>query len=567
MEPSSTSSPSKKLLITDLKPKSVPSSASSFSATSTPPVPEKRTRDQPNMSDCHCCGRRINQSNPKDRLQPIDSVWRIVLLCRKCCRSVSSGQTCPYCFLATGNSGDLCTCRACQRKIHNDCVRDYGKCTPWCYLGAGFEGFRVCVDCWVPGLLKNSILVLGSENMGGLKEKDEGKDVLENSEQNGKCEVEEIKKVVKGKDQVLRRGTGTIDEDGLVYGASNLLGKNHRDSLKAGSSNCSGESEADDTELAIQLHRVMNSSPRILRGIPLGSSNDVDASNTRNWKGLSYKRSGLGKRCSRDQKLNSCADSAVNDSNAGLTGLSQGLIPYRRDKKRRIWSTENENTEIYASISSQQPALKNLRSDEAGVACLDDAGIESSDEAGVGCSLTSGADTSEDPSCDNIGWTSSRADDGRIGKDLVTYMRTRFGKKVFQMNGLIDVNGDSIPCGNCGSPFEAACCQYDSANLNTIKSKTEEILPSGSSDTAQDRYNLKYVKRIPGTKLDLSFLRYGIDRYLFKYAKRVKSSNYSSNSEAKPHSNAFLDKIGISATRLTSNCSAESRALSDLLYR
>lgn len=428
-------------------------------------------------------------------------------------------------------------------------------------LGVIWAGFRVCVDCWVPELLKNSIQVLGSENMGGLKEKGEGKDVLENSEENGKCEVEKIKK-----DQVTSMGNGTIDEDGLVDGTSNLHGKNHRDSLKAGSSDSSGESEADDAELAIQLHRVMNSSPRILRGIPLGSSNDVDASNTRNWKGLSYKRSDLGKRCSGDQKLNSCADSAVNDSNAGLTGLTQGLIPYRRDKKRRIWSTENENTEISASISSQQPALKNLHSDEAGVACLDDAGIESSDEAGVGCSLTSGADTSEDPSCDNIGWTSSCADDGRIGKDLVTYMRTRFGKKVFQMNGRIDVNGDSSPCGNCGSPFEAACCQYDSANLNTIKSKTEEILPSGTSDTAPDRFNLKYVKRIPGTKVNSSFLRYGIDRYLFKYAKRVKSSNYSSKSEAKPHSNAFLDKIGISATRLTTNCSAESSTLSDLLY-
>ncbi|KAL1557805.1 hypothetical protein AAHA92_08345 [Salvia divinorum] len=513
MEPFSSSSPTKKLLITDLKPKSVPSSASSSSATSTPPAPEKRTRDQPNMSDCHCCGRRINQSNPKDRLQPIDSVWRIVLLCRKCSRGVSSGHTCPYCFQATGNSGDLCTCRACQRKIHNDCVRDYGKCTPWCYLGAGFEGFRVCVDCWVPELLKNSFQVLGGGDIGGLKEKGEGKDMLENSEQNGKCGVEtNIEKVVKAKDQVTR-GNGTIDEDGLVDGASNLLVKNYRGSLKAGSSNCSGETEADDAELSIQLHRVMNSSPRILRGMPLGSSNDVDASNTRNWKGLSYKRSGLGKRGTGDQKLDSCADSAVNDSSIGLTGLRLGLIRYRRDKKRRIWSIDNENTEISESTSSQQPALNNLHSDEAGVACLDDAGIECSDEAGVGCSLMSGADTSEYPSCDNIGRTNSCADEGRIGKELITYKRTRVGKKVFQMKGLIDVSGNSSPCGNCGLTFEAACCQYDSAILNTsslVKIKTEEFLPSGTYDTEQDRYHLKYVKRIPGTKVDSSFLRYGL---------------------------------------------------------
>ncbi|XP_057803258.1 uncharacterized protein LOC131018557 [Salvia miltiorrhiza] len=565
---SSSSSPSKKLLITDPKPKPGPSSASSSSATSTPlPATEKRTRDQPNLSDCHCCGRRIIQSNPKDRLHPMDSVWRIVLLCRKCRRSVSSGQTCPYCFQATGSSGDLCTCRVCQRKIHEVCVRDYGKCTPWCYLGAGFEGFRVCVDCWVPELLKNSVQVLGSENSGGLKEKGEGKDLLENAEQNGKCGVEKkVKKAVKAKDQVSRRGKEAIDEGDLVDGTCDLLAKNDKDSLKAGSSNCSGETEVvDDAELAIQLHRVINSSPRILRGVPLENSNDVGGSKIRKWKGLSYKRCSLGKRCNGDQKLDICADSAVNGSSIGLSGLSLGLIPYRRDRKRKIWSIDNENTEISESTSSLQAALKNLHSDEAGVEC--------SDEAWVGCSLTSGDDTSEDPSCENIEQSNSCTDGSRFGQDLITYKRSRFKKKVFQMNGLIGVSGDSIPYGNHGVTFNSEFCLSDFANLNTsslVKSKTEGILLSGSSETEQDRYHLKYVKRIPGTKIDSSFLHYGTfhatDRYLFKYAKRVKSSNSSSNSEAKLHSNAFRDKIGISATRLTTNCSVESRTLSDVSF-
>lgn len=419
----------------------------------------------------------------------------------------------------------------------------------------------------MPELLKNSVQC-------GLKEKGEGsKDFLENAEQNEKCEAEKkVKKVVKARDHMSKKGKGLIDEGDLVDGASDLLAKNDRDSLKAGSSNSSGETEAvDDAELAIQLHRVMNSSPRILRGMSSGSSGD-DASKIRNWKGLSYKRSGLGKRGSGDKKHGICTNSAVNNSSIGLSGLNLGLIPYRRDRKRRIWSIDNENTEISESTSSQQAAVKNLHSNEAGVECSDEAGIEYSDEAAVGYSLKSGSDASEDPSCDNIWQSNSCTGGGRYVHGLISYKRTRFKRNAFQMNGLVGVSCDSSPCGNHGVAFKSEGCRYDFVNLNTsslVKSKAEEILLSGSSDTERDRYHLKYVKRIPGTKIDSSFLRYGsfhaTDRYLFKYAKRVKSSNSSSNSKAKLHANA-LDKIDISATRLPTNCSAESRTLSDVSF-
>lgn len=588
MAQSSSPSPSKKLLITDPKPKSGPNSASSSSATSTPPAPlEKRTRDQPNLSDCHCCGRRIIHSNPKDRLQPLDSVWRIVLLCRKCRRSVCSGQTCPYCFQATGNSGEFCTCKVCQRKIHKDCVRDYGKCKPWCYLGGETEGFKVCVDCWVPELLKNSVQVLGrSENRDGLKDKGEGKDLSEN----GKCEADKkVKKVAKAKEQVSRRAKGAIDEVDLVNGGSDLVAKNDRDSSKAANSSCSGETEVvDDAELAIQLHRVINSSPRILRGKTLGGSSDLDAPSSRNWKGLSYKRSGLGKRCSEDRMLEVRANSA---ENGRMNDSSLGLIPYKRDRKRKLWQLENENTEISESTLIQQAELKNLHSDEARVKW----------------SLKSGDDTSE-PSEDSIyadvGRSNSSIDGGRIGLELIrSYKRKKFRKNVCQLNGLVGVSGDTNSCGNHGVAFKPECCQSDNANVYTsslVKSGTKEILQGGSSDTERDRYQLKYVRRIPGTKTDSSFLRYATflsenqdsaparnsefpvndcelnlrngtcddaaDHYLYTYARRVKSSKSGSSSEAKPHYNTFLGKIEASATGLTTNCSAESRTVSDVSF-
>lgn len=514
-----------------------------------------------------------------------------MLLCRKCRRSVSSGQTCPYCFQVTGNSGDLCTCRVCHRKIHKDCVRDYGKFTPWCYLGAGFEGFRVCVDCWVPELLKNSVQVLGRSDNTGLKDKGEGEYLLENMEQNGKREVDKkVKKAGKGKEQVSRGAKGPIGEGNLMDGSSGSLSKNDRDSMKAGNSNCSGETEVpDDAELAIQLHRVINSSPRILRGKPLGNATDI-----RIWKGLSYKRSGIGKRCSKYQELEISASSAVNgrmDETVENDSSSKysGLIPYRRDRKRNIWQLGNENTEISEYTSSQQAALKNLHSDE-----------------GVGCSFKNGSDTSENSIRANTGRNSSCKDGGRFRQELIGYKRHRFRKKESELNGQTNVSGDSSSCDNHGVAFKSECHLSDFAILNTIsvvKTHPEKILPSGS-DTERDRFHLKYAKRIPGAKNDSSFLHFGTflseievfapavshaeaafpvndceatlpnkgcahsrDRYSFKYAKRVKSSNNSSsNAEAKMHSDAFVVNVGGSAMGLTTNCSAESRTLSDISF-
>ncbi|KAL0412708.1 UNVERIFIED_CONTAM: hypothetical protein Sradi_1472500 [Sesamum radiatum] len=351
MAPSPTPSSSKKLLITEPKPKSVlpPNSASSSSTTSTPPPPEKRTRDQPNLSDCHCCGRRINHTNPKDRLQPLDSVWRVVLLCRKCRKKVHSGQMCTYCFQETGNSGDLFRCSVCDRKIHKDCARDYGNWTPWCYLGAGLEGFRVCVDCWVPELLKNSIRDCGrSESKGGLKDRGEGRDLLEKVVKNAKSDVEtSVKMVANAKEQTLRRVKGAKNAVDLANGVPDLLAKKDRDGSKAENSNCNGAiGVVDDAELAIHLHRAINSSPRILRSKSLVNSSALDVLSIRDWNGLSYKRSRLGKNCGEGQMLGSCANNVEderinqpgeNASRVNASRLNLGLLPYKRDRKRKIW--------------------------------------------------------------------------------------------------------------------------------------------------------------------------------------------------------------------------------------
>ncbi|KAK6121324.1 hypothetical protein DH2020_044937 [Rehmannia glutinosa] len=614
-------------------PPTVPPNSASSSSTTNAAPPDKRTRDLPNLSDCHCCGRRINYTNPKDRLQPLDSVWRIVLLCRKCRKKVGSGQTCPYCFKETGNSGDHLTCSVCERKIHRDCVRDYGNCTPWCYLGAGLDGFRVCVDCWVPELLKNSIRVCGrSESKGGSKDKGEAKVLLKNLVKNAKCEAGK-----KMKDQALSRAKVAKNVVDLDNGALDLLAKNGKDSSKAENLNCNGTIEVvDDAELAIQLHRAMNSSPRILRSKPVVNSNALDVLNIRHWNGLSYKRSRIGKNRGEDQKLGTFANNAENErmmnrlgennSCIGVTGLYLGLQCYKRDKMRKIWQLDEDNTVVSDSKSSSPAEQKcNLHSDDSRTSC----------------SMNSDADISEAPICVNA----DRNNVDRFGHELVIYKRSRFKRKLCQADGLVGVSGECCSLDNRGMAFLSESCKLDETELGTgcqVKSDTEANLPSGDcnadrdryhlkyskrttgtksgssflhfgtflsenqasahalnnseagTDAERHRYHLKYAKRTTGTKPDSSFLHYGTllgekyqasapalsdgklilqigtskdpDRYCFKYTKRVKSSKSGAISETKVQSDAFLKDIEASAARLTANCSAESRTLSDVTF-
>ncbi|XP_011092393.1 uncharacterized protein LOC105172586 [Sesamum indicum] len=670
MAPSPTPSSSKKLLITEPKPKSVlpPNSASSSSTTATPP-PEKRTRDQPNLSDCHCCGRRINHTNPKDRLQPLDSVWRVVLLCRKCRKNVHSGQMCTYCFQETVNSGDLFRCSVCERKIHKDCARDYGNWTPWCYLGAGLEGFRVCVDCWVPELLKNSIKGCGrSENKGGLKDRGEGRDLLEKVVKDAKSDMERsVKMVANAKEQKLRRAKGAKNAVDLANGASDLLAKTDRDGSKAENSNCNAAiGVVDDAELAIHLHRAINSSPRILRSKSLVNSSALDVLQIRDWNGLSYKRSRLGKNHGEGQMLGTCANDVenerinqpgenasrvnVNRLNLGLlpykrdrkrkiwwdglsykssclgkncvegqmlgacandvenerinqpgenalcvnvnSRLNLGLLPYKRDRKRKIWQLDDQNTVDTESRSSQPADLKFnlLHSDDAGTRGL----------------MKCGADILEASICVNTDRCNSCVNVGRFGKELVSYRRTRFRQKVCEVNGLGDISGECSSLDDHRMAFkESESSGSDDAKLRTGslgKSDTAVILPNGTCDLQRDRYHLKYGKR--GTKSGSSLLCSGTflsknqvsapslsnsetgysakcdvelilpngssnqdpDRYCFKYSKRVKGSQSGSSFEVQLHSDAFLNEIVAAAPGVTTNCSAESRTLSDVSF-
>lgn len=270
-EPPSSTSPSRKRLLSDLnKPKQVSSSLlTEFSIS-------KKTRDSPNLSNCHGCGIRINYSNPKERLQTLDSVWRIVLLCKKCFKRVESGEVCSYCFNGMCEGGSF-RCSGCKRCVHKDCVVKFGRIPPWSYCCTSESRSRVCIDCWVPKLLVKSTRVY-SRRRKSVHSVD-GSRVSVNSNS-----PKLVQDAVKDPNLVL--------EKKVLFGArakENVLRKAVVAKSAVESSNDAvqlvDKKDSSDAELAFRLHRAMNSSPRISRNVCVLNSSGLAVPNSRVFKG------------------------------------------------------------------------------------------------------------------------------------------------------------------------------------------------------------------------------------------------------------------------------------------
>ncbi|KZV44500.1 hypothetical protein F511_25758 [Dorcoceras hygrometricum] len=538
MAPASSPPPLRKLLRTDQKPKPVADQAAaplnSASSSSTTIIPtEKRTRDQPNLSDCHSCGRRINHTNPKDRLQPLDSVWRIVLLCRRCRKKLNSGQTCPYCFKETEHSGNIFRCCVCQRIIHKVCAGDYGKCAPFCYLGVDL-GFRVCVDCWVPDGLKNSISTCGrSEDKDPFKHKSEAKDSFEKTVKDANRHVEKVKMAVGDKDQALKKATVAKNAANNVQHILGFVRKNDRDEGKDASSDCSGKNKvSDDAELAIRLHRAMNSSPRMLRDKCQVNSCSDDLENG-NSNGLSCHRFDSGGYQSEGQSGNSAEieknnwageRSLYSDANESAVGA----LMYKREKKRKTWQ------EIRSTLPEQVEFRLQLK------------------DSGTGRPIKWNSEVWDILVCVNADQSGSCTNVDRFGKDTVVYKRTRFTQKACPGNGMVERSSVD----NCIATCEFQNHQSDDTRLELplvgsgtvlAQCNTESSLPNGNCNAENDRYFLKYTRTDRGFKCGTELIlpdgscnsesEAESDRYFVKYSKRIKCTDTSLTG---PVSNTFL---------------------------
>ncbi|XAR49418.1 hypothetical protein NMG60_11032622, partial [Bertholletia excelsa] len=290
-------SPSRKRLLADSKPKQGSAAMSSDSIVSSDLSSDrlrKKTRDLPNLSDCRCCGIRVNSSNPKEKLQTLDSFWRIVLLCKKCLKRVDLAE--------------FYKCRDCDRLVHRACVERYRCFAPWSYCSE--LGFSVCVDCWMPKLMINSYKARNRRNKKNASKQCVEADArvsgssakpksLEDVVNDAKNAVEKkISVATKAKKNALRKAVVARRAMELANGALEMIAKKDENGTKNELLSVISASDAtamvDDAELAFRLHRVMNSSPRISKNSSLVNSSAVTArrlcNDNGNLSGLVYSR-------------------------------------------------------------------------------------------------------------------------------------------------------------------------------------------------------------------------------------------------------------------------------------
>lgn len=308
-----------------------------------PPAPpnhrKKKTRDLPNLSDCHCCNRRINSTNPKNRLQILASQWRIVLLCKCCYNLVESSQYCSYCLSRVSSSSmeSFYECKRCQRRVHKACASMFS-------FGSGNDccsgGFSVCFDCWIPKFLgndykarvlrsrtKSKVVKFGGDltnslgSFGVCDSHDKGK---------GENELNDVHVVAKKKIAAALEAKEKACNKALVAKKAAVLTSKTVGlvSVDKDGSDQRGSVVDHDALLAIRLHRAMNSSPRISRNSCLLNTHCVDVPEVNGCSDC------LG---SRAVVETSCSSKPTNDGDDEQNGLSEN----RQDYVQKCGSTQD----------------------------------------------------------------------------------------------------------------------------------------------------------------------------------------------------------------------------------
>uniref|UniRef100_A0A1D1Z0Q3 Protein FAM76A n=1 Tax=Anthurium amnicola TaxID=1678845 RepID=A0A1D1Z0Q3_9ARAE len=231
---------------------------SSTSSRSSPPLDpyRRKTRDLPNIYNCHSCGLRFPDNGGRERLQPLDSQWRIVLLCRACLHAIRSAVVCAYCFVsfAEENEGSI-ACRRCSGRVHLKCVpQQRGYLAPSDLDPDSF----VCVDCCAlpkspvrkPGDFRGS----GNIRVSGVSLEGVVRDA-------NLAAARKLALATKAKEKALAKAAAAKRAAELARCALNLVVLAEEEPM------ASSQAAGPDEELVSQLHRAVNGSQRISRSV------------------------------------------------------------------------------------------------------------------------------------------------------------------------------------------------------------------------------------------------------------------------------------------------------------
>lgn len=307
---------------------------------------EKKTRDLPNVTECHSCGSRVGGDNNNKKLEILYSEWRIVLLCTKCYTLIESSKVCSYCFKqSSGSSNKNFHCRKCNRVVHKSCFSKRKTVAPWSYSCNYDNGFSVCVDCWVPKSVaikrevfrftrRKSPRVLG--NWDGCRENS-----LEDVVKDAKCVAQvKVEAAVRARELAVKKALEARKAAELAKNASNLVADIDDDDDGGGAKQFTN---VDDSNFAFELHRAMNSSLQI--------SNNLCLVNTSCW---AVPRIGE----SNGRKLDICPSKGGDKECWKSKGIDDGWV--RPDAKK----DENAGAQLTERKGSSSNKLINSRRDD-----------------------------------------------------------------------------------------------------------------------------------------------------------------------------------------------------------
>ncbi|KAI4299048.1 hypothetical protein L6164_032544 [Bauhinia variegata] len=244
------------------------------------PLAHKKTRDLPNLNECHACGFKVDVCNGKNGLQTLYSEWRIVLLCKKCYSSVESSQVCSYCFTET--SAECFRCPQCKHSVHKKCLLMCKNDAPWSYcLG---KEFSVCVDCWIPESIAISRRRLTSKKVSKRGRVDSKvldsrisakplQDVVKDA--NHKLE-KKFEAADRARGEAVKKATVARRAIELENNALDLVGNGDENSLNECVKTDSGKIVDDAEKMKLELYPAVNSSPRNSKNCCLLNSSNLD---------------------------------------------------------------------------------------------------------------------------------------------------------------------------------------------------------------------------------------------------------------------------------------------------
>ncbi|XP_058088972.1 uncharacterized protein LOC131235693 [Magnolia sinica] len=215
----------------------------------------------PNFSNCHSCKTRSSiLKEGADRLQTLPSNWRVVLLCPNCLYCVESAQICSYCLAKISRDEDGLDCQECDHRVHRGCIPNHHRGSLPRPMSVKFT----CIDCWAP---KSPVGSKGGVPSGHScsRRRSSLEDVVKDANLNAAKAAEAA---ARAKEMALKKAAAARRAAELARSALDLA-------VFAAREESGSTSVVDDEELALLLHRAMNSSPRISKALGLLNFNGL----------------------------------------------------------------------------------------------------------------------------------------------------------------------------------------------------------------------------------------------------------------------------------------------------